>query len=187
MFGKVADVIALDPMAFAIWPAFSDTPIHRCLGSKRNNPGPAPGNGEQASPGLHDKIQKQCGGAFSVRGSRMTFPEWTKPSIYGALAGAIAVSVIGFNWGGWVTTSNARTMARTLASDEVTLAMVPVCMNMSADDPQRAAKLAVIQEASGYSRRNAMMETGWATQPGADTPNRDLASACLAGLELDGS
>jgi len=32
-----------------------------------------------------------------------------------------------------------------------------------------------------------MMETGWATMPGTDTPSRDLASACLAVLDLDGS
>jgi hypothetical protein len=32
-----------------------------------------------------------------------------------------------------------------------------------------------------------MMETGWATLPGTDTPSRDLADACLAELALDGS
>lgn len=117
----------------------------------------------------------------------MTFPEWTKPSIYGALGGAIAVSILGFTWGGWITSGNAQSMARNLAADEVTLAMVPVCLNMSATDPERTAKLAILQDVSGFGRRNAMMETGWATQPGSDTPNRDLADACLARLALDGS
>ena len=28
---------------------------------------------------------------------------------------------------------------------------------------------------------------GWATLSGTDAPSRDLADACLAGLELDGS
>ena len=117
----------------------------------------------------------------------MTFPEWTKPSIYGALGGAIAVSILGFTWGGWITSGNAQTMANNLAADEVTLAMVPVCLNMSATDPERTAKLAILQDVTRYSRSNAMMETGWATPPGSDTPNRDLADACLAGLMLDGS
>ena len=117
----------------------------------------------------------------------MTFPEWTKPGIYGALAGAIAVSILGFTWGGWTTSGNAQEMAQNLANEEVTLAMVPVCLNMSAADPERAEKLVTLQEATGFSRRKAMMDTGWATQPGSDTPNRDLADACLAGLELDGS
>ncbi|MFC6638881.1 hypothetical protein GV827_22275 [Sulfitobacter sp. JBTF-M27] len=117
----------------------------------------------------------------------MTFPEWTKPSIYGALGGAIAVSILGFTWGGWTTGGNAQAMARELAADEVTLAMVPVCLNISASDPGRTGKLANLQELSGFGRRNAMMETGWATRPGSDKPDRDLADACLAGLELDES
>lgn len=117
----------------------------------------------------------------------MTFPDWTKPSIYGALGGAIAISILGFNWGGWVTGGNAETMARKLATDEVTLAMVPVCLNTSMSDPERVEKLAILQDVTGFSRRNAMMETGWATVPGSDTPSRTLAEACLVGLELDKS
>ncbi|WP_341365912.1 hypothetical protein [Yoonia sp. BS5-3] len=117
----------------------------------------------------------------------MTLPEWTKPGIYGALGGAIAVSILGFSWGGWTTSGSAQTMAQDLAAEEVTLAMVPVCLNMSAADPERIEKLAALQEVSGFGRRNALMETGWATRPGTDAPDRDLADACLAGLELDGS
>lgn len=117
----------------------------------------------------------------------MTFPEWTKPGVYGALGGAIVVSVIGFSWGGWTTAGTANEMAQTHAAEEVTLAMVPVCLNAAAADPARAAKLASIQDASSYNRRKAMMATGWATFPGSDEPNRDLASACVDGLELDGS
>ncbi|WP_373635693.1 hypothetical protein [Yoonia sp. SS1-5] len=117
----------------------------------------------------------------------MTFPEWTKPGIYGALGGAIAVSILGFSWGGWTTSGSAQTMAQDLAAEEVTLAMVPVCLNMSAADPERTEKLATLQDLSSFGRRNAMMETGWATRPGTDTPDRGLAAACLAGLELDGS
>ncbi len=117
----------------------------------------------------------------------MTFPEWTKPGIYGALGGALAVSILGFTWGGWTTSSSAQTMAEDMAKDEVTLAMVPVCLGMSAADPERTEKLAILQDLSSFGRRNAMMETGWATRPGSDTPDRDLAAACLAGLELDGS
>ena len=117
----------------------------------------------------------------------MTFPEWTKPGIYGALGGAIAVSILGFTWGGWTTNGTAQTMAADLASDEVTLAMVPVCLDISATDPERTAKLAILRDLSGFGRRNAMMETGWATRPGSDVPDRDLAAACVAELELDGA
>jgi hypothetical protein len=117
----------------------------------------------------------------------MTFPEWTKPGVYGALVGAVAISILGFTWGGWTTAGSADEMAQSFAADEVTLAMVPVCLNHSQVDTERAAKLATLQDASSFQRRKAMMDTGWATLPGTDTPSRDLADACLAGLELDGS
>ena len=117
----------------------------------------------------------------------MNFPEWTKPGLYGALGGAIAVSILGFTWGGWTTSGSAAAMTQDLATEEVTLAMVPVWLNMSAAYPERNAKHAILQEVSRFGRRNAMMETGWATRPGSDTPDRDLADACLAGLDLDGS
>ncbi|GAA3877832.1 hypothetical protein [Celeribacter arenosi] len=117
----------------------------------------------------------------------MTFPEWTKPGVYGALVGAVAVSILGFTWGGWTTEGGAEEMADSFASEQVTLAMVPVCLDLSEADAERTAKLETLQEASSYQRRNAMMETGWATLPGTEDPNRDLADACLAKLALDGS
>ena len=60
----------------------------------------------------------------------MTFPEWTKPGVYGALVGAVTVSIFGFTWGGLTTAGSADEIARSFAADEVTLAMVPVCLNL---------------------------------------------------------
>ena len=117
----------------------------------------------------------------------MTFPEWTTPGIYGAFAGAIAASILGFTLAGWTTSGSAQEMAETLAKKEVTQAMVPVCLNRSAADPERVAKLATIEGASSFSQRKAMMETGWATLPGAKDPSGSLAVACIEGLNLDGS
>ncbi len=117
----------------------------------------------------------------------MKYPEWTKPGVYGALVGAAAISILGFTWGGWTTAGSADEMAQNLAAEEVTLAMVPVCLNLSEADAERTAKLAILQDAKSFQRRKAMMETGWATLPGTDTPSRSLADACLAGLKLDGS
>lgn len=117
----------------------------------------------------------------------MISPEWMKPGIYGAAVGAIAIIVVGFAWGGWSTRSGADEMAQELAADEVIKAMVPVCLYMSDADPERAAKRANLQALSEFDRRNAMLETGWATPPGTDKPDRTLAEACLAELELDGA
>ena len=78
-------------------------------------------------------------------------------------------------------------MAMAMSHDDVVAAMVPICLNMAQTDPDRSAKLAVIRDTQTYQRRNALMEAGWATVPGAEAPDRDIAQACLASLDVDAS
>lgn len=115
----------------------------------------------------------------------MTFPEWTKPGLYGGLVGAVAVSFLGFSWGGWTTAAKAADLADALAAERVTQAMVPVCLDRAVLDPARAEKMAVLQDVAGYAQRDALLETGWVTLPGTDLPDRDLARACIKELDLN--
>lgn len=115
----------------------------------------------------------------------MNAPEWLKPGMYGALIGAVCVGVLGFTWGGWVTGGTATERAIAMSRNDVVAAMVPVCLDMARSDPARAKKLETIRAAATYQRRDALMETGWATVPGTDAPNRDIAQACLAALDVD--
>lgn len=115
----------------------------------------------------------------------MTTPDWIKPGLYGALIGGVAVAVLGFTWGGWVTGGTAHDQAMALSRNEVAAAMVPVCLGMAERDPDRLETLATIRAATSYRRRDALMATGWATMPGTEAPNRDVAQACLAALEVD--
>lgn len=117
----------------------------------------------------------------------MTIPEWLKPGIYGAVFGAAFIGLLGFTWGGWMTASNAQSMANELAEKQVIAALVPICLDISEKDSAKSAKLATIRDASSFRQRDAVMEAGWATVPGADAPNRALAQACIEGLDLDES
>ena len=114
----------------------------------------------------------------------MTTPEWLKPGIYGAVIGAVFVGIVGFSWGGWMTGGGANKMASAMSHDNVITALVPICLDVSRADPDRIGQLATIRAASTYKRREALMDTGWATVPGSDAPDRDLAEACLAALEI---
>src|SRR4029453_17594560 len=58
-----------------------------------------------------------------------------KPACWGAAGGAIALAIIGFTWGGWVTGGHAKT----LADAAVTAALVPIC----ADKFQAGGELAL--------------------------------------------
>lgn len=116
----------------------------------------------------------------------MMLPEWFKPSVLGALGGAGLLAIVGFSWGGWVTGGTANAMAITTAKTHVAAAMVPVCVAASERDPERASKLEAIRTETVYRRKQAVMDAGWATPPGSDTPNRDVAEGCVDALELDG-
>jgi dienelactone hydrolase len=112
----------------------------------------------------------------------MNIPEWLKPGLYGAAVGAVALAIVGFSWGGWVTGGTAEKMASEHARLEVVAALVPICIDQSSQDPQVVATLTQLKDASSYQRSDMLMEAGWATMPGSNDPNRDVARACMEKL-----
>lgn len=108
--------------------------------------------------------------------------EWLKPGIGGAAIGGLAIAIIGFTWGGWVTASTAERMASQQAQLEVVAALVPICVEQSNNDPQVVATMAKLKDASSYKRSDMLMDAGWATMPGSSEPNRNVAGACMKEL-----
>jgi dienelactone hydrolase len=113
----------------------------------------------------------------------MNIPEWLKPGLQGAAVGAVALAIVGFAWGGWVTAGTAKQMASDHARLEVVAALVPICIEQSKQDPQVMETLIQLKDASSYNRSDMLMEAGWATMPGSTAPNRNVASACMDKLE----
>ncbi len=112
----------------------------------------------------------------------MNIPEWLKPALYGAAAGAVALAIVGFSWGGWVTGGAAKQMAANQAKLEVVAALVPICAQQSKQDPQVVDTLAQLRDAGSWQRSDMLMKAGWATMPGSSDPNRDVARACMEKL-----
>ena len=112
----------------------------------------------------------------------MQIPPWVKPAVYGAGAGAVALAIIGFTWGGWVTGGAAQKMASSASLTAVADAMTPYCIEKSKIDPRSVEVLAELKAAKGYNRRGVIEKAGWATLLGAEQPNSDLARACEAAL-----
>jgi hypothetical protein len=115
----------------------------------------------------------------------MNIPEWVKPALQGAAAGAVALAIVGFTWGGWVTGGTAREMADDHAKAEVVAALVPICIEQSKADPKVEDTLMRLKETTSYQRSSMLMETGWATMPGSTQPNRNVAIACLDSLSKE--
>ena len=112
----------------------------------------------------------------------MQYPEWLKPALYGAGVGAAALAIAGFSWGGWVTGGSAQRMAADEARAEVVAALAPICVEQSRQDPNVKGTLAGLMDASSYKRGEMLMDTGWATMPGATEADRNVAKACMEAL-----
>jgi pimeloyl-ACP methyl ester carboxylesterase len=112
----------------------------------------------------------------------MLISEKLKAGLIGATIGAVALAVVGFSWGGWTTAATARERSASAAQREVVAAMVPMCLERAQQDPQAVQTLAELRDSPAFERRNKLMATGWATMPGAESPDRALAVACLEQL-----
>ena len=112
----------------------------------------------------------------------MNIPEWAPPALFGAGAGALALAIFGFSWGGWVTNGAAQRMADDASIRAVATSLTPYCVERSKSDPKSAGILADMMIARAFQRPGLIEQAGWATPLGEDKPNRELAFAC--GLAL---
>ena len=109
----------------------------------------------------------------------MNFPTWLKPGLIGAGGGAIALAIVGFSWGGWVTGGSAEAMAAKSSTAAVAVALTPYCIERAGGvDAPTATAMTELKAASAYSRRGIVEKAGWATPLGAEKPNAELAQAC---------
>jgi hypothetical protein len=113
----------------------------------------------------------------------MAIPTWAKPGVWGAVVGAVLTMLIGFNFGGWMTTASADRLARQQSDAAVTTALVPLCIAQSKADGGVQQKLGELKAiTSSYEQQEFVTKTGWATVPGSNSPNRDVAEACASAL-----
>lgn len=120
---------------------------------------------------------------MAATGEKMMSHPAVKPAIWGAVVGAIAMVIFGF-WGlGWVRGSTADRMARDQSEAAVVVALTPVCVARFEAQADAATKLADLKKISESWDRSSFLEKGgWATTPGSDTPNSDVARACAEKL-----
>ena len=108
----------------------------------------------------------------------MNIPEWAPPALFGAGVGALALAIIGFSWGGWVTNATAQRIANDASIKAVATILTPYCLERSRVDPRSADILADMKIARAFQRPGLVEQAGWATPLGENKPNRELAFAC---------
>jgi hypothetical protein len=103
--------------------------------------------------------------------------------LQGIAIGAIASMVIGFSWGGWMTGGAAVKLADEQANTSVLAALTPICVEKFLQDNNAKANLAVLQKiSSNWEQGDYLQKGGWATRPGATSPDYRLARACAEQL-----
>ncbi|MSP00891.1 MAG: hypothetical protein EXR07_07565 [Acetobacteraceae bacterium] len=108
----------------------------------------------------------------------MNIPTGLKPGIWGAVAGAVAMSIFGFSQLGWTTAATSEKMAQEIAGTAVVAALLPYCVSKAQGDPNTATLTKFQAEQSSYSRADIVMKAGWASQDGKPSGNDALARAC---------
>jgi hypothetical protein len=110
-------------------------------------------------------------------------PQWIKPVVWGAVAGSLITMILGFSYGGWTTSGTAARLAQQQADTAVTAALVPLCIAQSKADRAGLKRMGELKAlTSSYDQRDFVTKMGWATIPGSQDPNRDVAEACAAAL-----
>ena len=114
-------------------------------------------------------------------------PVETRPFLWGAAVGALALAIIGFAWGGWVTGGSAEKLAAERAEQAIVASLVPICVAQfqGQKSPDAKGRLAAMKAIESWQQGDYIQKGGWATMPGAADnaePNRDVASGCAAAL-----
>src|SRR5579872_3207011 len=120
---------------------------------------------------------------LSVKGDIMDISRETKATarsvLWGAVAGAIALAIVGFNWGGWATGGSAETLAASRAATAVVAALTPICVEKFRQAADASANLTEMKKTTYISDQGKFVEKGgWATMPGSTEPNSAVARAC---------
>ena len=106
-----------------------------------------------------------------------------RPALWGAVAGAIALAIVGFSWGGWVTGGSAETLATNRAATAVVAALTPICVEKFRQAADASANLVEMKKATyAWDQSKFVEKGGWATMPGSIAPNSAVAKACAESL-----
>lgn len=97
----------------------------------------------------------------------------------GAAAGAVLTAIIGFSWGGWMTSGTAQTQIRNAEEASVVRVLAPICADRFTRSADATANLTALQGADSWRRYELIEKAGLTTFPGSE-PDRAVANACAA-------
>ena len=112
----------------------------------------------------------------------MKINQGIKPALWGAAAGAVAISVVGFSAMGWTLGSTAERLAVARAENAVVAVLSPICVDKFQQQSNSAAALVAFKKAQSWDQRALIEKGGWAMMPGTDKTDSAVVSACAEKL-----
>jgi hypothetical protein len=106
--------------------------------------------------------------------AKLTYGFW------GFVGGAGIAMIIGFNWGGWTTSSTTQKMN----DDAVLASRVAICVAQFMNAPNHELKIKEFQGTDPYNRSDLIEKAGWDKMPGQEKAAYGVAGACVAGIEV---
>ena len=104
-----------------------------------------------------------------------------KPGLWGAAGGAVALAIIGFTWGGWVTGSKADVLARQQVQAALVEVLTPICVDKFGRATDAQARLVELKKiSSSLDRERFVRENDWA-KFGKESNSR-VVDACATEL-----
>lgn len=104
------------------------------------------------------------------------------PAVWGAVGGAVAISVIGFSQFGWMLGSTAERIATARAQMAVVAVLAPICVEKFQHQADASVKLAEFTRAPSWDQRTIIEKGGWAAIVGSETANSAVVTACAEKL-----
>jgi hypothetical protein len=114
----------------------------------------------------------------------MQVPTWIKPAVWGAVFGAVGITIVGFSWMGWTQSHTTTRLVAEGREAGVIASLTPFCVASYMKQPDAAAKLAALRaDTSSYTQREIIEKAGFATMPGSTEPSSGVAAACVTALQ----
>lgn len=117
----------------------------------------------------------------------MKIPLETKPALWGIAGGAVALAIVGFSWGGWITGGKAESAAQIRVDDAVVGALAPICVEKFQRAGEAPANLVALKKVDTWSRGEFVEKGGWAAVPGTHSTERVSAVAKACAVLLAGA
>jgi len=98
--------------------------------------------------------------------------------LQGAAGGALIAVVLGFGWGGWQLQSKSLKLTTESVNSALVAALAPICADKFEHAAGAKATLIALKATDSWKQDTFLVDGGWATFPGNDLPNRNVAEAC---------